>query len=547
MKTIQNSNQNTFVKQASVLALAGIFSRVIGFLYKLPLENLITPEGTGIYGQGYTFYNFFLIVSSAGLPVAISRMVSARTVLGEYREAHRVFKIALITASALGLLCALLLGFGAPWLTALTGGESTYYTLVSLAPTVFIVAVMAVFRGYFQGQGNAVPTAASQIIEQIFNAVFSVIMAAWFMQITVGSAMNPYAIGAAGGTTGTGIGAVAGLFVLIWVYLLAKPGIQKRIKADHTKTRPESGKKIAKELLLTALPIIAGTAIFSVSALLDTAIVKGRLMQGAGFAESWADYLFGLLSLRYVSMSTLPAAISTAMATAAIPSIVASIALKDKKAVNSKINAALRITMIISIPAAVGMGVLAEPITKMLFGSADGAVLLQVGSISIIFLALAQIVTGMLQATGRLSIPVIGAALGALVKIPLNYILVGIPEINVLGAVISTIFCYVLASLFDWYMLTKSLKIQLDLMAIIIKPLGCSLMMGLSCYVAYSLLYFVLSNNALATVFAIAVGGIVYFAYMILINGLTDEDILRFPAGGRILSLLKRAPARQKR
>jgi stage V sporulation protein B len=366
------------------------------------------------------------------------------------------------------------------------------------------------------------------------------------MQIALGMpGVNKFAMGAAGGTTGTGIGALAGLCVLIWVYLLAKPGLRKKIKTDRTKARRESGKQIAAELLKTALPIIAGTAIFSVSALIDAVLVTGRLMDGAGYSLSEADSMFGLLSMRYVSMSTLPAAISTAMATAAIPSIVASVALKDKKAVNEKINAALRITMIISIPAAVGMGVLAEPIIQMLFPAApEGAILLQVGAISIIFLSLAQIVTGMLQAVGKLHIPVIGAALGALIKIPLNYILVGIPEINVLGAVISTIFCYVLASLFDWFVLTKTIKIKPDIMSVIIKPLGCSLMMGLSCYVAHSLMLFIIDNNTVATIFAIAVSIVVYFAYMVLLDGLRDEDILRFPGGERILSLMKKTASR---
>jgi stage V sporulation protein B len=541
MNISSNTNKNAFVKQASILAAAGILVRVIGFLYRLPLTGLIGDEGNGIYGVGYSFYNLFLIISSAGLPVAISRMVSERTVLGEYRAANKVFKVSMTVAIAMGLVCALLLGFGARGLSALATSEGAYYTMISLAPTVLIVAVMAVFRGYFQGQGNAVPTAVSQIVEQIFNAAFSLIMAYWFMQLAKGNPSDRYALGAAGGTTGTGIGAFAGLFILVWVYILARPSINRKMKKDRAKRPSESGKKIAVELIKTALPIIAGTAIFSISALIDTGMVMGRLVYGAHFTKDQANALFGILNLKYTAMSTLPVSISTAMATAAIPSIVASIALKDKKAVNEKINSALRLTMLISIPAAIGMGILAEPIIKMLFpNNPEGALLLQVGSISIIFLALAQIVTGMLQAVGKLHIPVIGAVLGAVIKIPLNYFLVAIPEINVLGAVISTIFCYILASFFDWYVLSKTIKIKPDFMAIIIKPLICALIMGLSCYVSHSLLNYLIDSNTIATVFAIALGVVVYFAYMVLMNGITDEDLLRLPMGKRLRSIFRR-------
>lgn len=543
MNTTINSKKNSsFVKQASILAAAGLLVRFLGFLYRLPLTGLIGNEGNGIYGVGYNVYNFFLIMSSAGLPVAISKMVSERTALGEYKAADKVFRVSLMVAGIAGLVCALILGFGAKWFATVLTSERSYYTIITLAPTVFIVAIMAVFRGYFQGQGNSVPTAVSQVIEQIFNAAFSLILAYSFMQIAIGdTGLDKYALGAAGGTTGTGIGALAGLLVLIWIYMMARPSLNRKIKDDKAKYKQQSNKKIAVDLIKTALPIIAGTAIFSVSNLIDTAMVKGRLTFAGNFTKKEADALFGILNVKYVTMTTLPVAISTAFATAAIPSIVASIVLKDKKGMNEKINSALRLTMMISIPSAVGMGVLAEPIIKMLFPSnPEGAPLLQVGSVSIIFLALAQIVTGMLQAIGRLRIPVIGAMLGALLKIPLNYFLVGIPEINVLGAVVSTIACYMAASVFDWYILSKTIKVKPDIMSIMIKPLICSVVMGLSCYVSYNFITYFISSNTIATVFSIMVGVAVYFGYMLLIKGIKGEDIRHLPGGDKIFSVLKK-------
>ena len=540
---VGNHNKNSsFVKQAAILAGAGILVRVIGFLYRLPLTNMIGDKGNGIYGIGFSFYNFFLILSSAGLPVAISKMVSERNALGEYQNAHRVFRVSMMVAGILGLVCSLVLGFGAHWFANnLVGSPQSYFTLLTLSPTVFVVAIMAVFRGYFQGQKNSVPTALSQIVEQVFNAAFSLILAFLFMKAAVGAPeADAVAFGAAGGTAGTGVGALAGLLLIIGIYILSRPRIRKRMAGDHTKAKPESGKGIATELLKTALPIIAGTAIFSISNLIDTGMVMRRLEAG-GFSTDAATELFGILNAKYVTITTLPVSISTALAIAAIPSVASSVVRKEKKAVNHKINSALRIAMLLSIPCAVGIGILASPILHLLFPNMPkGETVLQVGSISIIFLALAQIVTGMLQGIGQVKKPVIGAFCGALVKIPLNYVLIAIPQINVVGAVISTIACYAVASAIDWYYLTKATGIKPDMISIMIKPLASALVMGLGCYVFYYLFLYLTGRNAVATVLAIGIGVVIYFVYMLLLNGLREEDIRRFPMGGRIAAAFKK-------
>ena len=527
---------SSFVKQAAILAAAGLIARFIGFLYRLPLTGLIGDEGNAIYSAGYYVYVFFFVLSSAGLPAAIAKMVSERSALRQYKNAQRVFEISLIAASVMGLACALALWFGAKPLANLVGVRESFLVLRTLAPTVLIVAVISVYRGYFQGMGNTVPTAASQIADQAVNAVLSVFMA-WLLLRLVGTV----AAGAAGGTVGTGAGALAGLGVMIYVYRISKKNIRTRIYAEKTAKLYESDEMILIELLKTAFPIIVGTAVFSFTNLIDLKMVMDRLMNGAGFGYEAAKNLYGQLSGKYVLLTTLPAAVSTALATAAIPNIAASAAQGERKTVLKKINTSLRLAMVISIPAAVGIGVLGNQIVALLFRShPDGGELLIVGAVSIIFLALAQITTGMLQAVGKVNVPALAAVTGAAVKIPLNYILIGMTRVNVKGAVISTIVCYVVASAIDLVALVRTTRVRLDISGFFVKPALCSLFMGMVCYIAYYALYYNIPNNSLCTIVAIAAGVVAYIAFMLYIKGFNKNDLMLVPMGERIVRALER-------
>lgn len=525
--------KNSFVKQAAILAIASLLVRFIGFLYRLPLTKLIGDEGNGIYSAGYYLYTFFLIMSSAGLPAAISKMVSERITKGQLKNAHRVFKISLIIAAIVGLVASLIIGIGADWFSKFIDSPRSFYTIVTLSPTVFIVAIAAVFRGYFQGLKDTVPTAISQVVEQIFNAVFSVVLAYVLVKKSV-------ELGAAGGTAGTGIGAFFGLIVMIWIYYLYRPKIKKEFASDKTNAF-ENPKAIFVELIKTAVPIIIGTAIFSITNLIDMKMVMTCLTANGAFSEHQADILYGQLTGKYVVLTTLPVSIATAVATAVVPNIASSFVLKDFKAVDNKINVALRITMILSIPAAVGIGVLGHQILKMLFPSyPGGGNLLVVGSISIIFLALAQIATGILQGINKVYIPAIAAFFGAIVKIPLNYIFISNPKINVLGAVISTIVCYAVASFIDLYAMAKQMKSLPDILGSIFKPLIASGIMGVICYFGYKLIYMFMPSNTVSLLLSITIGMVVYFIVLALMKGLKRSDIKLMPMGDKMVAFFER-------
>ena len=532
---MEKKKGGSFIKQAAILAAASMIVRFIGFLYRVPMTAIIGDSGNAIYSAGYQVYNFLLILSSAGLPAAIGKMVSERLALKQYRNAHRVFKVSLAFSSAMGLFfMVLLMLFAEPIAVNICKIPGAYYTLLTLAPTIFIVGIMSVLRGYFQGMNNMVPTAFSQIVEQIFNAVFSVLLAYIFIKQSV-------ALSAAGGTAGTGIGAFAGLIVMLFVYWLNSKSINKRNRRPVRGYEIESTSEILKILLSTAVPIIIGTAIYSITNLVDMSMVMSRLLESGAFTNEEAEVLYGQLQGKYVVLTTLPVAISTSIATAAVPNIAASMALKDKVSVEHKINTAIKISMIISVPAAIGMAVLADQILLMLFPTVpEGGSLLRIGSISIIFLALSQIVTGTLQGIGKVRIPAINAFWGAVTKIFFNYILIVIPAINVKGAVISTIACYAVASSLNLLALKRITRMRLKLTDLLFKPIFASLIMGAVCYGAYKGLFMVLPNNTIITLVSILISVIVYFFVMLFIKGILKEDIYMLPGGRKLASICEK-------
>lgn len=528
------TKSSSFVKQAAVLAAAGILVRIFGFIYRVPLTNMIGDEGNGIYSAGYYIYTFFLVMSSSGLPAAISKMVSEKLAVGQFKEAHRIFRVSLLAASVIGLAGSLIMFFGASWFATLIKSPRSYYTLLTLSPTIFIVAVMAVFRGYFQGMNTTVPTAVSQIVEQIFNAFFSVLLA-WLL------VKKSVELGAAGGTAGTGIGALAGLLFIIFIYCVVRKSILRRARKNSSHCVPQSNRKIALDLFKIAIPIITGTAIFSMTNLIDMQMVMSRLTFNGAFSTSEAEALYGQLTGKYVTLTTLPVSVSTALATAVLPNIAASVVRKEKEVVKNKINITLRLTMIISIPAAVGIGVLGDQILQLLFPRyPGGGILLKVGAISIIFLALSQIVTGVLQGIGKVYTPAFNALIGALFKVPLNYFLIAIPSVNVVGAVISTIVCYMVASILNLIALVRATDVVPDFSGILVKPLVSSVVMALGCYVFYNLLFMATSSNFISTIVAIIMAVIIYAVFMVIIKGLNKEDLMLMPKGSSIVKVFEK-------
>ncbi|MCL2566254.1 MAG: polysaccharide biosynthesis protein [Defluviitaleaceae bacterium] len=528
----QNNRNSSFVAQAAILASAGLISRVIGFAYKLPMQAMIGDKGMGIYNQGHTIYNFLLILSSAGLPAAISKMVSTRLAFNQAKNAHQVFLVSLKFAICIGLMGSLFLFFGARLFSNMLNTPEVFLSIRALAPTVFIFAILSVFRGYFQGMNNSVPTALSQIIEQILNAITSILLVFLLFRVNISYA-------AAGGNAATGIGAFVGLFVLMFIYKKKRPQIHKNIKRNEAFATTESESSILSELIRTSFPIIAGTAIFSGASLIDNYMVMDRIALSGEFTHNEILAMYGQLTAKFMALTTLPVTIATSMGTAAIPGISAAVAKRDMKSVTSRINMAIRLAMVVCVPAAFGIGLFADEILILLFPtSPEGGHLLRIGFVSVIFLALNQISTGVLQGVGQVKIPAFAALLGCIGKIITNHILLPIPSINIMGAVIGTVVCYAIAAPVNVYFAYKLTGARPDFGGMLFKPIFGAIFMSAVCFVVYHALFLLLSSNAFALLISIGVGVCVYFVVMIVIGGLRRGDLVSLPMGIKVIEFL---------
>ena len=544
MKDVFRKNGGSFVTQAAILAAAGIFVRLLGFACRMPLTNyLFGDAGNSIYSTAYGLYNFFFVLSSAGMPAAVSKMVAEHHSVGNHRAAHRVFKLSMLFSFGIGLFCMLVMYLCAVPVLTFMDNPRGLLSVQMLVPSILIVSVMSVYRGYFQGMGSTVPTAVSQVIEGIFNTLFSLLLAYLWMKNAAPDA-DALALGSAGATAGTTISTAVGLLVMVGFYFLLKPRIFKDIKNAPKEENPISAGELMREIFRITFPIIAGTAIMTISNLIDQGMVLNRLatvfVDGVPlWTRDQIEAMNGILQGKVFTITTLPVSISTALATAVIPSIAASAVRKRKAEVRQKVNMSLRITMIISLPAAVGIGVLSHQLLHLLFSNvSDGGDLLRVGAISIVFLALTQIVTGTLQGIGKVKIPMIGVVLGVFVKIVVNYFLLVVPSINVMGAIIGTICCYIVAGAFDLIMLVRYTKTKLDFAGVFVKPTVSAAVMGVAVYISYYLVYYAIPSNTIATFVSIFVGVVVYFVYMILLGGLKRSDIMILPGGRKLVAVM---------
>jgi len=521
------TGSSSFVRQAAILGLASLFVRFIGFLYRIPLTDLMGDDGMGFYTRAYFIYTFAVAVSSGALPAAVSRLVSERIAHRQFRNAHELFKTAMGFAVVWGAVIGLGMGFGAEFIADFFDAPESAHGLRALAPAIVVVAMLAVFRGYFQGMKTAIPTAVSQVVEQIFNVVFTV----WLAWLFFDAANLQYAV--AGGTAGTGIGAVAGVAVVAVMYALVAKDLKARARADVRAETFERRRRQLRAVLLTAFPVMVGMGVYALSTILDFGMASDRMAASGAFELDEINDLVGQFNNKFILFTSLPVSLSVALSAAVIPEITTAQVEMDNDAIRNKTNMALRISMMLTIPAAVGLAVLADDLVALLFPAhPDGGWLIMFGSVSIVFIALVQILTGVLQGIGRVGIPVIGAIFGVMCKIPVNYFLISIPQINILGAVISTIVCYIVASIFNLYFLRRLTGILPNFADACVKPAVASVGMGLVAFISSQLLRIIMPGQV-ATIGALVFSGLAYFIFMGLIKGfrLGDIDMLPLPGG----------------
>ncbi len=540
----RKDHQSNFIFQGSILAVAGIISRIIGLLYRMPLQKTIGDAGMGYYSAAFQIYSLMLIISSYSLPVAVSKLVSARVSKGQYRNARRVYKGALCFAFITGGAVCLVTFFCADMLSVnIMHLGKCAIALRMLAPTLLVVAVMGVMRGYFQGLGTMMPTAASQLVEQIVNAVVSVSVAVYLtnygekVAALLRDAEYKPAWGAAGGTIGTGAGAIAGLLVLMILMLVRRKTVKRNLRKDISQVTDSYG-KVFRVIIVTVLPVILSTTIYNISDTLDQ-IIFNFAMDSKGLSAIKAEY-WGMYSTKYRVLTNVPIALANALCSSMMPSLTASIERREFKQARRKVASCIRFNMILSIPCAVGLAVLGKPIIACFFsGEVDmPANMLRFGSVSVIFYALSTMGNGVLQGIDKMRIPVRNAAISLVLHLGILFLCVQVFDWKLYGVVISCISFALIMCILNWLSIRKYLHYRQEIARTFIIPLISSLIMGVFVWLTYFLLAKKLSD-VIAMFASVAVGAFVYFVVLLLLKGVRENEILGFPGGRFIVKIAK--------
>lgn len=518
--------KQTLIKGAAVLAAANILVKLIGVFYTIPLARLIGAEGMGLYSSAYQIYLWLFIISTTGLPIAISKLVSEEFALGNVSEAHRVFKVSLGLLTLIGLISSIALFLCSGLILDAIGTERAYLCLIYISPSLFFVAIISAFRGYFQGMQNMVPTAVSEIAEAIGKAAFGLTLAYFLFKKGI-------EYSSAGAILGVSLGELLGMLCLFVIYYSCKEKIWMKIRyAKEIKNR-QSTRTITKKLINIAVPITLGASVFSISSIIDLTMIMRRLEE-IGFSETYAIKLYGYLSGFAYKIYSLPITIIIALSVSIVPVIAGSYIAKNMRTIRTVIQTSLRMVFIFSVPAAIGIGVLSAPILKLLFNDSNASSMLMILSIAIIFTSVVHVSGAILQGIGHVMVPVKNLLIGAIIKIVLNYVLVGIPAINILGAPISTTICFMVVSILNLTHMKKIIKIEYDIFNMVIKPLFASIIMGIVVITAYNKTMFIWHQNSISIFLSIFIGMLAYGISIISIGGLRKKDLEMLPFAGKL-------------
>lgn len=532
---MEQNNSNKFLKGAAVLAVAGLLVKVMGVFFRVPLTNWVGAEGMSYYSSVYPFYTFFLLLSTAGIPVAISRMISERTAVKNYGGAHKVFNVSVWLLGGIGFVSFLIVHFGAGFIeNVVLNNPGTKYALQAIAPSLFLVPIMAAYRGYFQGRQNMNPTAVSQLLEQFFRVSVGLLLGHYLIR----AGYDKFAAGAIFGCTA---GAGAGLAIAIAIYFLNRRVIMSQIHRHRSFEYEESWQKIVKEILLIAIPITIGSCINPLVNAIDSMMVMRRL-QAAGFTLLESRVLFGKLGGYCASIVGMPQVLIQAIVMSLVPAIAAGYKVGNHEEVRFNMQYAMKMTMIIGFPCAVGMIALAHPILLLLYPMqaeevAETAAVFAIMSISTIFMSPMITLTGALQGIDRQMLPVKNMAIGAVAKVVVTFILVGIRFVNVNGASIGTIVFYIVATVLNIRDVKREADVEFDAKITYIKPLISSVVMGVAAFVAYRVLMLILHSNAICCLLAIFVGVVVYGVMVLATNTITLDEISRLPKGDKLVRI----------
>lgn len=525
-----------FMQGVITLMFSQVLIKILGLVYTLYLTNRqgFGDKGNGICASGYQIYALLLTISSIGVPSAISKLVSERVAVGDNKGAHRIFKIAFATFAVIGLVGSLLLFFGAnvianQWLQI----PDAEMTLVALSPAIFFVTVASVMRGYFNGRQKISVGAKSQTLEQVFKTLLTIIVVE---VVAILSNVSTEWM-AAGANLATTLATFLGFSYLFLYYRSERKEVATEIK-NTVNYKYERVSTIIKRILLVSIPITLTAIMSSINKNVDSFTVVRNLR--AFMPEDQATALYGILGGKVDTLTSLPLAINVAFATALVPAISAAKAKGDNKTITEKTSFSLLISMLIGLPCTVGMFIFAQPILNLLFPNAnDGALILQISALTIIFTILDQTINGALQGFGKLMIPTISLATGVFVKFIFNITLIKIPNIGVYGAAWGSVACHLVAFCIVFTMLRKNIKLNLTFSKFVIKPVIATAIMGICSYFIYLALKGIIIER-LATIIALFVAVVIYTLSIVVLKIFTKDEFKMMPAGDKIIKFLEK-------
>lgn len=589
-RVARSTKQNTFFGGAAILAVGIMVVKVIGMFYKIPLLNIIGEQGSADFGNAYNIYAVLLTISTAGLPVAVSKLVSEANATGRQNQVRRVFRLSLALFLTLGVLSFLIMSFGSAQLAGLMNDDQAAPGIRALAPAVICVGCLSAFRGYAQGHGNMTPTAVSQIIEALCKLVVGLGLAYWLVKA---GADQSHA--AAGAITGVTVGTIVALAYMLLNYIMG------RSQEGLSKDTPDSNGTIVKNLLMIAVPITISSSMVGIVTVIDSSLVQGQLQRALlENTDCWALYKdfmsfdklesalkawqatlpegttisMSLLSDQLAGEGTktaialhdaledasrtlygnyngalniynLPTSLMAAITAAVIPAVSGTLARRDRKGAARVAGSALRISALLAFPMGVGLYVLGEPIMALIFPSLTSQLagpLLSTLGLATVFVCMMLVCNSILQAYGFVNLPVVIMLAGGVIKIVLNYNVVVLPQVGIYGAPLGNIFCFALCLILDLIVMARVIPGRPKYIPLFAKPAAAAAVMGLGAWAVHGLLAKLLAanrlGNAVATLAAIVVAVAIYGVLVIVLRAITKEDLSLMPKGEKIARIL---------
>lgn len=524
----QNNEQTkSFMYGAIILLIANALVKVIGAVFKIPLTYILGEEGMGYFSTSYQMYTWMFIIATAGLPVAISKMVSESHAKGRDYEVTRIFKVSMKLLMVIGIGGCALLYFGADFFAdKLLKNSGAAPGIKAIAPAMLFVAAMSAYRGYFQGLQNMLPTATSEVAEALGKLVIG--FGASYFLLPRGMEMA-----SAGAVLGVSCGGALGFVVLFSLYRRKK----MHLPTGSVLTDTASDGELLKKLVKIAIPITIGASVFSLTSLIDMAMIMRRLQAG-GFSEAEANRMWGSYSGYAFPLFNLAPTLINAITVSIVPAIASAFAKKDYRLASDTTGKSMKITILFALPCSVGMSMLASPILNLVYSEAHAAETLEILAVAIIFVSLVLVTNAILQATGNAMVPVRNMIIGGVAKVIINYVLVAHPEVNIKGAPIGTTACYIIILALNIIDMKKRMKLRLPVVELVLKPVVAVAAMAAVLVVAAPMCAGM--GRLLSTCLPIAIGAVVYAVVLVIIKGINEDDIALLPKAEALTRICKK-------